>query len=224
MWAWEGLILTSDNQTVCLAAHNYHQQRYLRQNMNTEISPAQELTFPRIEETSSKPKKRDITAEEIRAIFHYDPETGWLVNAVTRNPLALAGTRAGSPHNRGYRRVSIDNKRHLEHRLVWLYVHGAAPTRFIDHINNVKDDNRIENLRDVTKSQNGANTGKRSNNTSGHKGVYWDKPTRKWKAQIGISNKVLALGYFSNIDDAIAARQAAELKYQGDFAYKGPNG
>jgi hypothetical protein len=176
--------------------------------MNTEISPAQ-------------PKKRDVTAEDLRAILHYDPDTGWFTWLVSNNNRVKVGDRAGTTNGYGYRQISINSKHYLEHRLVWLYVCGVMPTHFIDHVNGVKADNRIENLREATKSQNGANTGKPRTNTSGHKGVCWNKNAKKWQANIRVNNAQTYLGLFTNIDDAVAARQAAELKYQGDFAYKG---
>jgi hypothetical protein len=171
----------------------------------------------------SKPKKRDITADELRAILHYDPETGWLTNSVDRNRkgTAKAGTRAGSPDAYGYRQIQINGKRYKEHRLVWLYVHSVMPTKFLDHINNVKDDNRIENLREATNAQNMVNRGAPANSTSRHTGVSWHAGGQKWAAAITVNYKKIYLGLFTNIEDAIAARRAAELKYFGDFAYKG---
>jgi hypothetical protein len=156
----------------------------------------------------------------LRTLLKYDPETGWFTWLVRPSRSVKAGARAGTLVH-GYRAIGINGKILLEHRLIWMYVHGVMPTKFIDHINGIKDDNRIENLRECTQSQNQANIGKRNDNTSGHKGVSWDKHGKKWKVQIRVNNKKRYLGLFTSIEDAIAARRAAEIKYQGAFAYAG---
>jgi hypothetical protein len=95
-------------------------------------------------------------------------------------------------------------------------VHGVWPEDQIDHINRDRADNRIENLREVTNKQNQQNRSTNSDNTSGHTGVSWYKPYSKWRAQIKHNHKVIHLGYFTNIEDAIAARKAAEKLYWAD--------
>jgi hypothetical protein len=162
----------------------------------------------------------DITAERLRELLHYDPETGMFTWRVNRRGTAKAGTHAGRLNPNGYRDIMINGKRYKEHRIAWLYARGVMPTNLIDHINGIKDDNRIENLREATKSQNSANRGKPNSSTSGCKGVSWSKAAKKWKAQIGTHCKKIYLGVFTNIEDASAAYQAAALKYQGEFAHK----
>ena len=88
----------------------------------------------------------------------------------------------------------------------------------VDHINGKPWDNRKCNLRVVTRSQNGMNTGTRISNTSGYKGVVWYKSRSKWMAQITFNNKRYFLGYFDDINDAINARKEAELKYFGEYS------
>ena len=95
------------------------------------------------------------------------------------------------------------------HRLV----NKTPDLLFTDHINQNKLDNREKNLRTVTKSQNGFNRGKTSNNTSGFKGVYWDKFTKKWRAEIKVFYKSIKLGRFIKLENAILARKDAEIKY-----------
>lgn len=95
------------------------------------------------------------------------------------------------------------------HRLV----NKTPDLLFTDHINQNKLDNREKNLRTVTKSQNGFNTVLSKSNTSGHKGVYWDKFTKKWRAEIKLFYKKISLGRFTNIEDAISARKEGELLY-----------
>ena len=103
------------------------------------------------------------------------------------------------------------------HRLVM----NCNKNEEIDHVNHNLLDNRKYNLRIVTSSQNKINRKKVSYNTSGHKGVSWDKDRNKWAVYIGLNNKLIHLGRFNNIDDAIKIRKEAEKKYFGEYNYKG---
>lgn len=157
----------------------------------------------------------DLTAEKLREILSYDPETGvmrWRVKyARCLRPGAVAGCidRFGS----GYRRIRIDRKGYSEHRLVWMYVHGSWPTEVIDHINGDRSDNRLSNLREASWAQNQQNrNGTQKNNTSGVRGVSWDKTNNKWLAAIEFRGRHIHLGRFENIECAASARKAAELK------------
>lgn len=90
----------------------------------------------------------------------------------------------------------------------------------IDHINHDGLDNRKENLRGCTHGENMANQSMSSANTSGIKGVTWDKRKEKWQAQLAIHGKNHFLGYFSNKNDAGTARKAAEMEHFGAFTYQ----
>lgn len=90
---------------------------------------------------------------------------------------------------------------------------------YTDHINHNTLDNRKCNLRPCTHSQNHMNQRKRSNNTSGITGVHWEKKASKWTARIVINQKLIHLGYFSDINEAAEVRRKAEIKYFGEFAY-----
>jgi hypothetical protein len=95
----------------------------------------------------------DLTAERLRELLDYDPQTGnliWRQKAHGRP----AGEVAGCRTSRGYWRVGVDRVEYKAHRLVWLHVYGEWPSKQIDHINRNACDNRIENLRDVTASEN----------------------------------------------------------------------
>src|SRR6266550_4589715 len=115
-----------------------------------------------------------LSAEELRRIAHYDPDTGeftWLQNRVR----AKAGTKA----KRGwgpYVWLRINSKLYLAHRLAWLYVHGEEAKGYIDHINCDQSDNRLVNLREATHRQNLCNRGRNKNNTTGYKGVCLIEP------------------------------------------------
>lgn len=107
----------------------------------------------------------------------------------------------------------------LEHRLVWLMHHDEWPAE-IDHINGIRDDNRIENLRLVTRADNMRNSRRRKDNTSGVMGVSWHSATGKWRAYIGGQDGPLHLGMFADWFDAVCARKSAERR-QGYHANHG---
>ena len=94
-----------------------------------------------------------------------------------------------------------------------MYVHGSFPEGYVDHINRIKIDNRIENLREVSKAQSRENIGVSNNNKSGLKGVWMHKQTKKWCASIGYKKKNIHLGSFTSIDDAYQAYKKAAATY-----------
>jgi hypothetical protein len=158
------------------------------------------------------------TADDVRNRLDCDPETGiftWRACAAMRIEwnTRYAGAVAGSDNSQGYRDISIDGKRHLAHRLAWLIMTGEWPVDDIDHINGDRADNRIANLRAVDRTENMRNAAMRSDNTSGHMGVCWDKRCEKWRAQIKANGRRIHLGLFTALADAIAARAAAEIAY-----------
>ena len=117
----------------------------------------------------------------------------------------------------GYYWSSLDGVNLPAHRVIWALHNGAWPDGQIDHINGDKSDNRIENLRVVTTSQNGMNRGKPSDNTSGYKGVVWDKSRSKWKATIGFRGKVHNIGRYDTKEDAIKAYEDKCIELHGEF-------
>jgi hypothetical protein len=162
----------------------------------------------------------DLTSE--RALLAYEPETGNFRWLVTRNSFAgkaKAGAIAGSPKD-GYVQIICAKKQWRAHRLAWAFMTGELPIKGleIDHINLNRSDNRWANLRLVTRSQNMMNGNIQSNNKSGHAGVSWAKQIRKWDARITVNRKPILLGKFSDIESAIAARQAAEIEHFGQYS------
>lgn len=111
---------------------------------------------------------------------------------------------------KGYFTGSIHSMRFFAHRVVWALHHGAWPSMFIDHINGKAADNRIENLRDVSNSENARNAKTYSTNTSGRTGVHYQTALRKYAAYIRVADRKMHLGFYDNLDDAIAARVTAE--------------
>jgi hypothetical protein len=151
---------------------------------------------------------RILSAARLRELLDFDQESGAFTWKVNRNRVR-AGSVAGSMDPYGYLRIGVDRVDYFAHRLVWLYVHGVYPESEIDHINQVKTDNRIANLRLADRSLNNQNRPRGSNNKSGVKGVSWNKANRKWLAHIGFDGQNKYLGSFVTIDEAAAAYAAA---------------
>lgn len=146
-----------------------------------------------------------ITAERIRALFHYEPETGVFTRKVATSNSTKVGDIAGSLDRRGYRCIMVDGKIHKAHRLAWLYVYGSWPLMGLDHRNRVRDDNRIDNLREATPTQNCQNTSARTDNRSGYRGVHWHAANAVWVAQIRHNKKSVYLGSFGTPEAAYSA-------------------
>lgn len=154
----------------------------------------------------------DLTAERLREILHYDPETGVFVWLKPRRFKCLIGQAAGYKMPIGYASIMIDGKRLYAHRLAWLYMTGAWPEAQIDHRNGVRDDNRFANLRAATKAENMQNSRLRKDNQCGFQGVRWDEQRRKWQARIRYQHRKYDLGRFATPEDAHAAYLAAKAK------------
>jgi len=146
----------------------------------------------------------------LKELLRYCPDTGAFTWKVS-HARAPAGGVAGCADAYGYVVVRADKVLYKAHRLAWLYVHGNWPTRCVDHINGVRNDNRISNLRDVNQSVNMHNARRQRVGPSGVVGVTWDAARGKWKAQIRVMYKNTVLGRFVSKADAIAARKQAEL-------------
>lgn len=164
-----------------------------------------------------------ITQETVRKLFNYEPETGKLTwNYPSSNRIKL-GDEVGKSGPAGYSAVRIGGVNYLVHRLIYLYFHGVFP-RQVDHINRNRLDNRIENLRESTQSENCGNCFKSSVNTSGFKGVEWNPKNRKWRVKIKKDYKTVEIGSFIDQVDAAQAYNLAAERYFGDYAYfNGPD-
>lgn len=146
--------------------------------------------------------------------MHYNPETGVFTWRIKKSGNTKAGCVAGSLRTIGYITIHVDNIDYKAHRLAFLYMEGYFPELFLDHINRIKNDNRWDNLREVSPSCNQRNTGINKNNTSGVKGVFWFPDSKKWVSRIKVFGKLNHLGYFENFNDAVKARWEAEVKYE----------
>lgn len=161
-----------------------------------------------------------LTQDKLKTILEYNPETGifkWSVKYNKKHKSMYAGTVG----NRGYIRICINKKLYQAHRLAWLYVYGEWPTLQIDHINMIKTDNRIINLRDVSNQENQHNhVIARKDSKSGLLGVHFVEKTSKWAAQININGKRKKLGYFLTKEDAHNAYMFAKRLHHKGFITK----
>ena len=162
-------------------------------------------------------EKIKLTHQRLCEILEYNPENGKFLYKLPRlRQKREVGTEAGTLRSDGYIRIKIDKKGYFAHRLAWFYVNKEMP-KTLDHINRIKNDNRIENLREVSCSENQQNVSLRKNNTSGFHGVYWNKRKNRWFGQIRLNKKKIFLGYFLNLEDAVAAANSARKKYHPFF-------
>ena len=160
-----------------------------------------------------------LTAERLREVLSYEPETGeftWL----KPNPIGhrvKSGDLAGY-FVQGYRRIAVDGRTYLGHRLAWLYMKGEWPANQVDHIDGNRGNNVWRNLREATHAQNHFNIGLTASNRTGFKGVSWFKKTRKWRARITVNRKEKTIGYFDTKEEAHSAYMSAANKLHGEFA------
>lgn len=149
------------------------------------------------------------TAQRLRELLHYDPDTGIFTRKIWRGGTSRVGSIAGANHGEtGYLQMSIDGRLHFAHRLAWLYVHGEHPKHNIDHINGDRKDNRISNLRDVPQSINLLNR-HRSWASTGVVGVH--KHRDGFTAKIQKDGKAIYLGRFMSIAEAKSAYDLAKV-------------
>jgi len=166
---------------------------------------------------------RELTVDLLNHLFEYDKETGnliWKIKPSSRGHHVKAGDIAGTLKSHGYLCVGINYNSYRAHRLIFLMHKGYLP-KTIDHIDGDKLDNRIENLRAATVGQNQHNRKTNANNTSGYKGVSWNKAQKKWTARITLERKTINLGYFANVEEAAEVVRKAREELHGSFANHG---
>lgn len=159
-----------------------------------------------------------ISEKRIKELLNYCPNTGLFTWNVNFNKLRKSGYLAGHLMKSGYIQIGLDGKRYYAHRLAWIYCNGEWPINFIDHINMDRSDNRIENLREASVSENMRNRRKTISNTSGYKGVTWSRKQGKWQAQIGMDYKNIKIGFFEDPKEAHEAYCNAASKIHEKFA------
>ena len=154
-----------------------------------------------------------IDPSTVKRLFFYDAESGMLFWRAGNGRNVKPWQQVKSTNGRGYICAKVGGKSYLAHRLAWLYVHSEFSAGDIDHKNRVRNDNRLCNLRDVSRADNCQNISAPSHNKSGHIGVSWIKSHNAWTVYIKVRKKNKWLGYFKDLDKAIAARKDGEAKY-----------
>lgn len=143
---------------------------------------------------------------EFHRLFKYDPEAGVITNKTTRGKAKAGDEAGGAPNNEGYKYVYASGKHYSVHRVAWMLSYGYFPEHEVDHINGIRDDNRLCNLREVSHTCNMQNQKLAKNNASGYKGVSWNSAGSKWVVSGSLYGKRIHLGYFIDKDRAVAAR------------------
>lgn len=163
-----------------------------------------------------------IEVSELLEAFRYEPETGKLFRAKQiEKSKSKIGDELGTISNCGYYTVYLRKRKLLVHRIAWAIVYGEWPSKGLDHINMIRLDNRIENLRLATVSQNLMNI--KSYGISGIKGVR-QRSKAVWTSRIGYQRKVFELGAFDNPDEAAHAYNKKAIELFGEFAVLNPIG
>jgi len=163
-----------------------------------------------------------ITQKRLHELLDYDPSTGifrW--RTARRGVMRRKNGIAGLLHRQsGYWDVFVDGRIYRGHRLAWFYVHGRWPPGILDHINDIRTDNRIINLRKATRSQNNQNTKPNRNNISGLRGVSSSRNSKqqRWQASIKVDGHRYCLGTFSTPEAAHEAYRVASKKHYGSFS------
>lgn len=164
-------------------------------------------------------RRRDFTREEVLALFSYDPATGIFIWINSLRPERDNGKPAGGVKD-GYLQIAIFGRFYRAHHLAWLVMTGYWPPldRDVEHRDGIRRNNAWANLRLATRSQNNMNTGMRSDNKSGHKGVGFHHASGLWHARVTVNRRVISLGYYKTIEGAVAARMAGEQLHFGQFS------
>ena len=166
--------------------------------------------------------RTDLTAEKVRSILDYDPDSGLLtwkdrpdipswLNDRSRGKLA------GWTDKKGYTNLQIDGGCYFAHRIIWLWMTGEWPPEQVDHRFRDKADNRWASLRAATHSQNGMNT-KMRQNRSGLRGAHWNSYSKGWSSEIRVNNQRTYLGMFSTAEEAHRAYVEASKRLHGDYS------
>jgi len=163
---------------------------------------------------------KELSQETLKGYLSYNERTGYFTRIKSNNPRFLGLVDKGYDKD-GYQSILVAGRYYKAHRLVWLYVYGYLPDTDIDHINQEESDNRLSNLRLASRSKNNCNSKLRSDNTSGIKGVSWNKEKKKWHAYISHEGEFIKLGMYSSIDEAGSVVGAARTRLHREFARHG---
>lgn len=149
------------------------------------------------------------TQTQLREYLSYDENTGELVWIKKPSKKTVLNSRAGSlVTTTGYRSIHIFGKSYPEHHIIWCWYYGYYPTKQIDHIDQIRDNNRIKNLREVTQAVNSRNRSRRRNTRVEEAGIWFNRRTRRYVAEITLNQKKVYQRSFENVEDAITSRKA----------------
>lgn len=153
-----------------------------------------------------------LTQAKLKRLLDYNLETGLFLWKISKS--GIKNIKAGTLNSKGYIKIVINGKQYFAHRLAWMYVYGEFPNFQLDHINGIKSDNRISNLRIAEKSINNENLLKcKSTNKSGYLGVTKRKGFDDFRADIRVNKKKIYLGIYKDAESAYFAYLQAKRKY-----------
>lgn len=161
-----------------------------------------------------------LTHEILKYQIHYDPLTGVFTRLKSMSVRGKLGVIELKLRKSFCAEIAINAKLYKAHRLAWLYVHGVWPSGSIDHVNRNPLDNRIENLRECSLSQNQMNKGVIKNSTTGFKGVTYHISNKCYQARCKVKGKSHFLGSFATAIEASNAYEEFAKVAHGDFYYK----
>lgn len=147
------------------------------------------------------------TQHRLSQLFSYDKDTGVLVRKITVAHNAKAGSVAGCLNSDGYLHLRVDITLYKAHQVIWALVYGSWPEGVIDHINRIKTDNRIENLRDTTVQVNNINKGVRKDSKTGHPNVTWRDRDRLFYVAVKRNGRQNYVGSFKDLSSAVRASE-----------------
>lgn len=169
------------------------------------------------QEKMTDEQRKMLTVDILREILDYDPDSGKFIWKVKMSTKAMPGYIAGCKRkNNGYRVLRIFGVNYHEHRLAWMHFYGHMPDCDIDHINAIRNDNRISNLRLATSTENKRNSIHKNN--TGLIGASYSSINGKYRAQIRVEGARIFLGWFNSAEEASAAYIAASEKHHGEFS------
>lgn len=159
---------------------------------------------------------------ELKRLLNYDPKTG-IFTRIVEQKAAKVGDIAGYRHPNGYVLIRLHSKRYLAHRLAWLYMTGQFPLNNIDHIDLIKENNSWSNLREADDFENEYNKNISKRNSTGYKGIWFNKSRNKWESSIVVRGKRTNLGRFTTANEASAARECFAKRHHGEFYKENAN-
>ena len=158
-----------------------------------------------------------ITYAELIDSLEYNVDTGIFTWKYNKSSRAMKGSIAGTLCKDGYISININRKIYRAHRLAWLYCFQQWPVTYIDHINGVRNDNRLDNLREANMLENSHNSKVHKDSKTGIKGVYYNKLNSNYRAQIYYKGNRISLGSFKTVEEAALAYSTMAVEIHGEF-------